>query len=93
MAKVEIVCTRLIDMVRHHPQQDNTKACSRCGSVVGMYPTGQRALAEHPEAVLVCLQCAVEEPDVEGTIDIAAGSFEEFVQEISETFKAPSGNG
>ena len=44
---------RLTDMHRVHPDMV-ARICSRCTETCGVYPSGQRLLAERPEAKIVC---------------------------------------
>lgn len=56
-----LICMRLADMHRVHPDQIEGK-CSRCGEVVGIYPSGQRVLKAYPpgEVELECQICRSE---------------------------------
>lgn len=59
MTKAPVVLTvmRLDDMLRVHPDQI-TATCARCGHDVGVYPSGQRVMAEYGDRVeLVCQVC------------------------------------
>lgn len=54
---IELVCMRLANMTRVHPQQI-TARCSNCGETVGIYPSGQRVLRDFPDQVkLLCEIC------------------------------------
>jgi hypothetical protein len=57
-----LVTMRLADMARRHPAQDDTHVCSTCGHAVGIYPSGQRALREHPDMKIICQVCACALP-------------------------------
>jgi hypothetical protein len=52
-----LIVMRLADMTRVHPHQDESRVCSRCGERVGIYPSGQRALAAVPDLEIVCHVC------------------------------------
>ena len=54
----ELLVMRLADMHRIHPNQDNSHVCSRCGHIVGIYPSGQDMIKIHPEVRIVCSVCA-----------------------------------
>ena len=56
-ARIELICMRLADMTVTHPDQI-TAACHRCGHNVGVYPSGQKVLKQHPGARTVCVRCA-----------------------------------
>lgn len=51
-----LIVMRLSDMERVHPQQI-TRKCSRCGEVVAVYPSGQKAMKKYPDIELVCNVC------------------------------------
>ena len=53
----ELIVMRLVDMYKRHPKQINDRVCSRCGAAVGIYPSGQEALAKDPELQIVCFYC------------------------------------
>ena len=55
---ITLIAMRLADMLLVHPQQDNSRVCSKCGHQVGIYPSGQTVLAGEPNAVITCLVCA-----------------------------------
>ena len=55
---IDLVCMRLGDMHLVHPNQDNSRVCSKCGVQVGVYPSGQAVLARHPHTVITCQICA-----------------------------------
>lgn len=58
----ELICMRLADMGRRHPDQDNSRVCSQCSTRVGIYPSGQQALALKPSLKIVCTVCFEEAP-------------------------------
>lgn len=67
MTKVPVVLTvmRLDDMLRVHPHQITAK-CARCGHDVGVYPSGQKIMAEYGDRVeLVCQVCHFPGPKAE----------------------------
>jgi hypothetical protein len=74
-----LVVMRLDDMWNTHPDQDNSHVCSRCGARVGIYPSGQRALKDHPGTPVICSVCAAVE---KGPILPALGSIEEAIERI-----------
>jgi len=78
-----LIVMRLVDMHRNHPAQDNSHACSKCGSVVGIYPSGQRALRDNPGLPIICIRCATKEPPPDGMRP--AGSIEEVIQEMRDS--------
>jgi hypothetical protein len=79
----ELVTMRLADMNRVHPAQDNSHACSACGHQVGIYPSGQRALRQHPNMKIMCIRCAVKAP---GTItEISAAPWPEIKAECDDS--------
>ena len=52
-----LVAMRLANMLVGHPNM-TTGLCSRCGEVLGVYPSGQRVLARYGKRVdLVCEVC------------------------------------
>jgi hypothetical protein len=75
-----LVCTRTKDMTVMHPDQA-WELCSKCQHAVGVYPSGQRAMKEHPEMKIVCSVCVNPfnlPPDAE---IISAGTLGEMIQE------------
>ena len=56
-ARVQLVCMRLADMTVTHPDQI-TNPCFKCGHNVGVYPSGQKVLKQHPNAQTICVRCA-----------------------------------
>jgi hypothetical protein len=84
-----LVCMRLCDMHVMHPEQIH-ELCSKCQHVVGVYPSGQRAMLKHPEMKILCAICAnlnVLPGGDEVSIEcIPAGSIEEIIQEKRESF-------
>ena len=54
-----LLCMRLDEMYNVHPQQVES-ACSRCGAVVGIYPSGQGVLRAHPGTKIVCNHCGMD---------------------------------
>jgi hypothetical protein len=51
-----LICTRLEDMTVMHSDQIES-ACSRCGKLVGIYPTGQAMLKHYPDMTITCSVC------------------------------------
>jgi hypothetical protein len=79
-----LVCNRLTDMTKMHPQQDDTHKCSKCGYPVGIYPSGQKALKKWPKIKIMCMPCAMI--DMQSTdINLPAASPEEILQEIRDS--------
>jgi hypothetical protein len=52
-----LVAMRLADMRVVHPAQDNTRSCDQCRQVVGIYPSGQKALKRWPAMKIRCARC------------------------------------
>ena len=53
----DLIVMRLADMHRVHPEQDDSRVCSRCGEQVGIYPSGQDVLRRNPTVQIVCSHC------------------------------------
>ena len=51
-----LIVMRLADMARVHPDQI-TGSCARCGAEVGIYPSGQEVMLQHPDVEIVCEKC------------------------------------
>ena len=49
---------RVANMTKVHPQTDFSHNCERCKKAVGIYPSGQQAIREHPGIEIVCDVCA-----------------------------------
>jgi hypothetical protein len=79
-----LVVMRLANMHSTHPGQDNSRVCSKCGAAVGIYPSGQRQLRDHPGLPVICIICAsrATPPDLE--LD-PAGTPDEILQEMRES--------
>lgn len=77
-----LICTRLEDMTLNHPDQTH-ELCSKCQHAVGVYPTGQRAMRDYPDMVIVCSACV--DPFEEGITTYSVGSIEEIVKEKNES--------
>lgn len=54
--KLELIVMRLADMHRVHPEQI-TGRCHGCGHVVGIFPSGQQVMQQHPDVQLTCQVC------------------------------------
>jgi hypothetical protein len=52
----QLLCMRLADMTVVHPDQI-TAACSQCGEMIAIYPSGQRVMREFPDVELICQIC------------------------------------
>src|SRR5690348_14830419 len=72
---LDLIVMRLADMSLVHPQQDNSRVCSKCGRQVGIYPSGQAVLARHPDTVITCNVCAG--PELAVNAILAPGALEE----------------
>jgi hypothetical protein len=59
-----LICMRLANMKRIHPKMTTDQVCSKCGEALGVYPSGQRALAAMPDLVLMCEVCQPPGPGV-----------------------------
>ena len=70
----ELIVMRLCDMHRVHPDQDDSKVCSKCGFQVGIYPSGQRILEQKPHMKIICNVCATFS---EYPVVLAPGAIEE----------------
>jgi hypothetical protein len=80
-----LVCNRLADMVKMHPDQDDTHKCGSCGHAVGIYPSGQKAIKRWPKIAIRCAQCA-QISSLPTDINIpAAQTYEEFAQEARDS--------
>lgn len=79
-----LVCMRLADMVVVHPAQIEG-LCHKCGAIVGIYPTGQRALKTYPKMKITCVQCTLTEKRMAHDEDRPAGSMKEIIQESFES--------
>lgn len=82
---VTLVCMRLADMAVVHPQQDNSRKCSRCVHQVGIYPSGQSVLDRHPDMVIVCQICAETTPFDIGVL--APGADRELFESVPNSKK------
>jgi hypothetical protein len=69
-----LVVMRLDDMLLVHPDQDNSRNCSKCREPVGVYPSGQAVLARHPDTVITCQICA---GPIDPSTPLAPGAREE----------------
>ena len=81
---IRLICMRLVDMHKIHPEQDNTRVCAFCGQPVGVYPSGQKALREHPEAEIICQVCAAKTHDP-SDVNAPAAPVAEIVQEMRDS--------
>jgi ribosomal protein L40E len=81
-----LIVMRLTQMHRIHPNQDESRICSQCGARVGIYPSGQAALKEHPNIKIICLECANMMHNLENPpLAIAAASIEDIAQEMRDS--------
>jgi hypothetical protein len=53
---MELICMRLADMERVHPDQV-IMSCSECRERCGVFPSGQGILQRFPHAKVVCQVC------------------------------------
>jgi hypothetical protein len=57
MTMVDLIVVRLADMQRVHPDQI-TARCSQCNAKVAVFPSGQRLMQQHGDALkLFCSVC------------------------------------
>lgn len=56
-----LITMRLADMHVVHPDQITGK-CADCDHEVGIYPSGQAAMREHPKIRVVCQVCRLPGP-------------------------------
>ena len=82
MTEIALVAMRLVDMHRVHSLQDDGRVCSKCGARVGIYPSGQKALARRPDMAIICVVCASPGPGDEA---VPAGPVPEILQEIRDS--------
>ena len=80
-----LVCNRLTEMTKMHPQQDDTHTCSKCDYPVGIYPSGQKAIKRWPNITIVCSHCAVISALPTDKYIPAAETREEFAAEARES--------
>lgn len=80
-----LAAMRLKDMRRVHPEQDETHVCAQCGERVGIYPSGQQLLKDHPDLVVVCHLCALCARSSERAAHDLAAPAEVIVQEILQS--------
>jgi hypothetical protein len=73
----QIVCMRLDQMQYKHPDQNNSRKCDLCGARVGIYPSGQRALARDPKLQIICSVCAERNGFWRQVAEPAPGAIEE----------------
>lgn len=81
--EIVLVAMRLAEMTRMHPRQSNEHQCSKCGERVGIYPSGQAAIADNPRIKIICSRCAEAEPVAENE---PAGSWDEIAQEAKDSY-------
>ena len=77
-----LLVVRATDLPRKHPDADWSHVCSRFNEPVGIYPSGQRVLATHPDTVIVCSVC-------ENGSGVAAQPLPGVVKEIFESIPNP----
>jgi ribosomal protein S27E len=62
-----LICMRFADMRVLHDETNTEHTCALCGHTLGIYPSGMRAIREHPGITLLCQVC--------GTPTLAGNSF------------------
>jgi hypothetical protein len=91
MDRYVLVAMRLVNMIKRHPQQDESHVCVNCCEKVGIYPSGQRAIKRIPNIKIVCEICAFKHEAAH--IDFASARTQaEFDRELSESVYINSGN-
>jgi hypothetical protein len=80
----QLLVMRYEDMGRIHPNQDNSKKCSKCGHQVGIYPTGQGLLKKKPKTIIVCSHCVGSDYDGRTVAPIA-----DMMRESRESYPKP----
>jgi hypothetical protein len=80
--QIKLVVMRLKDMWKRHPDQDNSRVCSKCGEAVGVYPSGQKSLRNFPEMAIICHVCA---SGVKGAKAFPAAPWDEIKREITDS--------
>ena len=80
-----LVCNRLSDMTKMHPDQDDTHKCKRCGYPVGIYPSGQKALKKWPDMEIRCSPCAMQTMKPGDVNFPAAETPEELMKEMRDS--------
>lgn len=83
-ARHVLVVMRLADMTVVHPAQDNTRSCSKCGHIVGIYPSGQKALKRWLHTRIVCARC-VNPTEFDQTMPAAESREEFFAEKLAST--------
>jgi hypothetical protein len=86
-ARHVLVAMRLEDMHVVHPDQDNTRSCSKCGHIVGIYPSGQKALKRWLHTRIMCARCV--NPTEADETRPAAESREEHLAEMAASTPRP----
>ena len=80
----ELIVMRLAEMHRVHTKQDNSRVCSYCGHKVGIYPSGQQVLKQHPTMKLRCNQCYTGD-DIYQREVLAPGALNEPFESVDKT--------
>ena len=83
---MKLVCMRLTDMVKMHPEQDSSRVCAVCGQPVGIYPSGQAALKRCPDAEIECSVCAIQAYDTTSDWSIPAAPLDDIRQEMRDSY-------
>jgi hypothetical protein len=81
-----LITMRLADMFKVHPEQV-TRECALCGEPVGVYPSGQKALREHPTVEIICQVCAEKIVNVQRDIATPVAPIDEIFQEIRDSVR------
>lgn len=84
---LSLICMRLADMHRVHPDQIESK-CERCGEAVGIYPSGQSVLFRmgSDKVEIVCHVC--KDKDQRPVINVMAPGAEKEVEQSVPRQKA-----
>jgi hypothetical protein len=80
-----LICMPLGEMHKRHPDQIH-RTCSNCGVLVGIYPSGQKAIKAYPQMKIICINCATDKIDPTDEFR-PAGPIEEIKREIGESFE------
>ena len=55
--RTRLYAFRYADMLLVRPDMNTDHVCSRCKHQVGLWPSGMAALAQYPNAEIVCQRC------------------------------------
>jgi hypothetical protein len=82
-----LVCRRWDETVITHPEMIE-RACSKCKQAVAIFPSGQKALQDHPGLEVVCDHCW--QPDAADEVMPAPGAIDE-ARETLKRARRPKG--